>query len=95
MNNLYKIKIEEPIEIELCLHLCQFIDAIESTIHSLMPNKLTEYLFKLANIFNIFFNECKVIGTFEESSRLLICEITSTIMEQGFSLLGLKSIDQM
>lgn len=76
----------------LALHIAQFPEALVTTIDELAPNRLTEYLYFLTDIFNSFYKECKVIGVPEQDSRLLLCEATAVTMRQCFLLLGLKPL---
>lgn len=90
-----EIELEHPTEIELALHLRQFGEMISEVEIELLPHKICEYLYTLAEAFNAFFRDCRVEGTSEESSRLLLCELTSKVLEKGLYLLGLKTIDKM
>ena len=61
----------------------------------LLPNRLTDYLYLLAEKFNAFFRDCRVEGTPEEGSRLALCELTSRVLRQGLHILGLETVDRM
>lgn len=89
------IRLEHPSEIALSLHLCQFDEAINSVTKDLLPNRLTDYLYGLAEKFNAFFRDCRVEGSPEQNSRLLICETTARIMQKGLELLGVKTVEKM
>lgn len=54
--------------------------------------RLTDYLYELSEKFNAFYVECKVIGTPEEDSRLMLVEATAAVMKQCFSLLGITPV---
>eukprot|EP00761_Pharyngomonas_kirbyi_P013812 gb/GECH01013841.1/.p1 GENE.gb/GECH01013841.1/~~gb/GECH01013841.1/.p1 ORF type:complete len:585 (+),score=147.40 gb/GECH01013841.1/:1-1755(+) len=90
------IKEHTPIELDhvseqrLALHLLKFPEIISSAIDELLPNRICEYLYGLASIFNDFFRDCRVIGTEQQNSRLLLCEATALTMRQCFNLLGMK-----
>lgn len=89
------ITLQEPAEIELALHACKFEDAIIAATKELLPNRLTDYLFNLAEKFHAFFHQCRVTGTPEQNSRLLLCEAVAQILTRGFHLLGLTPLEQM
>ena len=89
------IKLEDPAEIELALHACKFEDAITAASTELLPNRLTDYLFNLAEKFHAFFHQCRVTNTSEQNSRLLLCEAVAQILDQGFHLLGLTPLEKM
>jgi len=60
-----------------------------------LPNRLTDYLFTLAEKFNAFFRDCRVEGTAEQNSRLLLAEASAKTLKQGLELLGIQTLDQM
>lgn len=86
------IKLDHRNEVALGLHIARFPEAVEATLTDLMPNRLTEYLYALSESFNSFYTECKVLGSEQESSRLLLCESTAVIMRACFHLLGLTPL---
>lgn len=90
-----KIQLIHPEEIALGLQTLQFSEAIEGTVRELLPNRLTDYLFKLAEKFHLFFHHCRVEGTPEQNSRLLLCKAVSDVMHQGLLLLGLQPLERM
>lgn len=90
-----KILLNHPSEIALSLHLAQFQETLEQVMNELMPNRLTDYLFTLAEKFNAFFRDCRVEGASEQSSRLLLCEVTALTLKQGLNLLGIQTLEKM
>lgn len=74
------------------MHLCRFPEAVQELLSDLAPNRLTEYLYDLSVVYNGFYTECKVVGSEQEESRLLLCEATAVIMRQCFSLLGITPL---
>lgn len=89
------IKLKHPSEIALGLHLRRFGETLEDFSRDLMPHRLTDYLYALAEKFNAFFRDCHVQGTPEEESRLMLSELTARILKKGLELLGLKVLNQM
>ena len=90
-----KIAVEHPSEISLGLHLRRFGEVLEAVAQELLPNRLTEYLYVLAEKFNAFFRDCRVEGSAQEGSRLLLCELTARILRQGLEILGLETVERM
>lgn len=90
-----KITIEHPTERDLSLHLCQFGETLDSMARDLLPNRLTDYLYSLAEKFHAFFRDCRVEGSSQEDSRLLLCEATGRVLQKGLTILGLKTLDRM
>ncbi|MEM7174774.1 MAG: arginine--tRNA ligase [Chlamydiota bacterium] len=89
------IVLVHPAELALGLHLRQFGEALGSMDRDLLPNRLSDYLYGLAEKFHLFFRDCRVEGTAQESSRLVLCELTARILEQGLAILGLKTMPRM
>lgn len=89
------IILEHPTEVALALHLRRFKEILDIMSRDLLPNRLCDYLFELAEKFHAFFRDCRVEGDPNEESRLLLCEATARILEKGLGLLGLKTLDRM
>ena len=89
------IDINHPSEKALALHLCQLPEILEAMADDLLPSRLCEYLFTLAEKFNAFYRDCRVEGAEEENSRLLLCEVSGRILQLGLNLLGLKTVERM
>lgn len=89
------VKLTQDAEIDLTLHLRRFGETLELMARDLLPNRLCEYLYELAEKFNAFFRDCQVIGSEEEKSRLVLIEATERILGKGLDLLGLKTLPRM
>jgi arginyl-tRNA synthetase len=89
------LSLEEPIEISLAVLICQFAEVLENCIQNLLPNRLTDYLYRLAEKFHLFFHQCRVEGSPKQNSRLILCEATAQVLHRGMTLLGLKLLDKM
>ncbi|KAJ6798552.1 arginine--tRNA ligase, cytoplasmic-like isoform X1 [Iris pallida] len=76
----------------LGIHLIQFAEIVEEACTNLLPNVLCEYLYNLSEIFTRFYTSCKVVGSDEEASRLLLCEATAVVMRKCFDLLGMTPV---
>ncbi|XP_031495881.1 arginine--tRNA ligase, cytoplasmic-like isoform X1 [Nymphaea colorata] len=73
----------------LGIHLIQFSEIVEDAVTNLLPNTLCEYLYNLSENFTKFYSTCRVVGSEEEISRLLLCEATAVVMRICFHLLGI------
>lgn len=91
----YQIALHHPSEISLGLHLRRFGEVIEIMARDLLSNRLTDYLYELAEKFNAFFRDCRVEGSPEEGPRLVLCELTARILKQGLEILGLETVERM
>ncbi len=90
-----RIQLEHPSEIALGLHLMQFSETLDQVSRELLPNRLTDYLYGLAEKFNAFFRDCRVEGSPQQNARLLLCEAVACTMRQGLEILGLKTVERM
>ncbi|MFT4551617.1 MAG: arginyl-tRNA synthetase [Chlamydiales bacterium] len=90
-----RIHLQHPSEISLGMHLRRFGETLELVSKELTPHRLTDYLYELAQKFNVFFRDCRVEGTPEQNSRLLLCETVACVMKQGLEILGLETVDRM
>ncbi len=90
-----KIAVRHPSEIALGLHLRRFGETLHFVTKDLLPNRLTDYLYELAEKFNAFFRDCRVEGSLEQGERLLLCELCARILSQGLHLLGLHTVPRM
>ncbi len=91
----HHIHLSHPSEISLGLHLAQFQEALDQLANELLPNRLTDYLYILAEKFNAFFRDCRVEGAPEQDARLLLCEVTARVLRQGMDILGLVAVNKM
>lgn len=87
--------LEHTSEINLGVHLCQFHENLNHLADDLLPNRLCEYLYELAEKFNAFFRDCRVIDSEHQHSRLALCELVSRVLKKGLDILGLKVVEQM
>ena len=95
LRDIEKVSLQHPSEIALSMHLLQFGEALDIAARELLPNRISEYLYTLAEKFNAFYRDCSVEGDPLQNSRLIICEAVARVMKQGLDLLGVKTIDQM
>ena len=49
------------VQVALGLQIVKFSETLEDMFTDLAPNRLTEYVYELANLFSSFYTECKVI----------------------------------
>jgi len=92
------IRLTRAEERSLAVQLIRFSEAIEAAVRECRPNILTQYLFETANAFSTFYEKCIVLKEPDSAvrdSRLLLCDLTARVVQQGLSLLGIKSCEQM
>ncbi|CAH8369997.1 unnamed protein product [Eruca vesicaria subsp. sativa] len=90
-----KLALDHVHERTLGLHLLQFAETVKEACTDLFPSVLCKYLYNLSENFNKFYLNCRVNGTAEETSRLLLCEATAIVMRKCFHLLGITPVYKM
>ena len=91
-------ELAHPAERALALQLLRFGETLEEVLVDYRPNQLTDYLFKLAQLFSVFFEHCPVLKAERDAlreSRLALSDLTSRTMKQGLSLLGIRVVERM
>jgi arginyl-tRNA synthetase len=77
--------------------LIYFPDVVALAAENCMPNYLADYLYKLANELNAFYETSPVISapkTLAES-RLALTTAGSIVLKQGLKLLGIETLEEM
>jgi len=90
-----QLHIVESAERELALKLLQFADVIENILEDLHLHRLTDYLWELTNLLTTFYTVCKVLGSEQQNSRLLLCEATRKVLHKSFFLLGFAPLERI
>ena len=83
-------RLEHASERALAKQLLLFNDCLRSVEEDLMPNRLTEYLYGLAEQFNQFFRDCRVEGDARVQDRLFLVDMTMRTLQSGLHLLGIS-----
>ncbi|MEL6105802.1 MAG: arginine--tRNA ligase [Planctomycetota bacterium] len=92
------IKLTQPEERALALSLLQFEDALFEVYSSYGPNHLADYVFRTAEAFSRFNNECHVLNAESDeirTTRLGLVVATLRIVRQSLALLGINVVERM
>lgn len=87
--------LQHPTEVLLAKVLCQLPETMNEVVETLLPNRLTEYLYALAETFNLFFRDCRVEGDLREEDRAMLVSLTGKVLATGLHLLGIKVPSKM
>ncbi len=81
----------------LMLQLLKFPLAVEKAAEALSPNVIADYLLKLADRFNTFYQKHRVLHSGEpiRSSRLNLVNATRIVIRNGLHLLGIEAPEKM
>jgi arginyl-tRNA synthetase len=87
--------LETPEEIDLGRTLLRLPEILQSVDNDLMPNRLTDYLYDLAQLYSRFYTNNRVLGDERETTRLALCDLTARTLKLGLNLLGIEVIEEM
>ena len=90
----HKVELEAK-EKALLLKISDFNNVIAKMHDSLAPNFMCNYLFELCQVYNSFYNDCKVIGSEKEDLRLYLVKIFGETLSRGLSLLGIQAVEEI
>lgn len=99
----YKLEIEES---DLLRFLSQYPYHVENASNSFAPNLLCNYLFELAQKFNLFYQKCNILNPVIASDakqsieevrdfRILLTQATGIVLQNGLHLLGIETVEKM
>ena len=92
------IKRDEPLNKEekrLLQLLTHFTGALRVAAREYSPNLLCSFLFELAQRYNAFYTQHKIIGSPQEQLRLCLTRATGIILKNGLTLLGIDTPERM
>ena len=97
-SNKFKLDIlkEEP-EMDLARHLLHFSETVEDSALRYEPNRIAEYLLKLSEKTNYFYEKLPILNSEKEirSARIALIAGVSEILKSGMKLLGIEVPEQM
>jgi arginyl-tRNA synthetase len=82
----------------LALALLEYGEIVAAVGRHLEPHRLCGYLFRLAQAFSVFYENCPVLKADDaavRSSRLALCAATLRVLVTGLDLLGIESPERM
>lgn len=85
-------------EKNLMLELAKFNAVIESAFVDTAPHKICSYIYDLANAFNSFYHETKIMSEEDEmvqKSYIRVLELTKSVLETSIDLLGFSAPERM
>lgn len=77
--------------------LGHFEEAMVDATQAFVPNTLANYLFELAQKYNTFYNNLRIIDAkeAERARRLFLTDTTAKILKKGLNLLGISAPEKM
>jgi arginyl-tRNA synthetase len=91
-------ELNTPYERTLALLLVRLSEALNGAAADYRPNLITSYLWDLAKAYSGFWVNCPVLKAETpelRQGRLLLCDLTSRVIQRGLDLLGIRTIERM
>jgi arginyl-tRNA synthetase len=85
----------QPDERSLARKISEFTEIVDKAVNDLMPHHIATYLYELAQAFNRFYENNRVIGDERQEARLALVSIYAKTLKDGLSLLGITAPDRM
>lgn len=99
--NLSQVELDAPLnesEKALMMELSQFNAMMENACEELAPHKVCAYIYDLANAFNHFYHETRILGEEDEQRKdhlIALLVFTRDILETCIDVLGFSAPDKM
>ena len=80
------------------LQLTGFESAVDQAAAELAPHKICAFIYELANAFNRFYHETRILGETDENKKqswVALITLTLRVLEQAIDLLGFDAPDRM
>lgn len=85
-------------EVDLCLALAKFPDAMEAAYEEKAPHKLCQFVYELSESLNAFYHENKILGNEDASKKAFYIQLlvlVKNVLEQCIELLGFSAPERM
>lgn len=82
----------------LMLEAARYSEVIQTAFEELAPHKICAYIYDLANVFNRFYHETKILAQEDEnrkSSCIALLVLTKRVLEACIDLLGFEAPERM
>ncbi|MCB9677833.1 MAG: arginine--tRNA ligase [Alphaproteobacteria bacterium] len=89
------IVVSHALERELVLALNRLREVVWESAETYRPNLVADQLYTIASVLARFWNDCRVLGSDEEGSRLALVRATADSMRFGLGLLGIDAPERM
>ena len=82
-------------EMNLLRTFYRFPEIVEETAKQFSPNIICNFLFDLAQKFNLFYDKQRIIGSGNEDFRLVLTASVGQVLKNGLTLLGIEPLNRM
>lgn len=91
----YRIPELTSYEISFLKKLAVFEDTIDKAYSQLSPSFIANYAFELAQVFNEFYHQCKVLKSQQRDFRVTLVKAFARTVKICLNLLGINEIEEM
>ena len=80
------------------MELVKFNSVIEQSFEEIAPHKICSFIYDLANAFNRFYHETRILAEEEEERKqswIQILDLTREVLETSIDLLGFSAPERM
>jgi arginyl-tRNA synthetase len=88
----YELNPEEEV---LLRTFYRFPEVIVTATNDFAPNLLCQYLFDLAQKFNLFYQKHRIIDSKQKEFRLFLTAVTAQVLKMGLEILGIEVLERM
>ncbi len=85
-------------EKKLMLSLTGFGEVLAGAFEDLMPHRICQFIYELANAFNSFYHETKILAeedAVQQASWIALLRLVKNVMEKGIDILGFEAPEHM
>lgn len=85
-------------QLQLMLDIAKANEVIENAAKELAPHKICSYIYDLANAFNRFYHETKILAEKDETKKkgyIALIKMAEDVLETGIGLLGFEAPEKM
>lgn len=85
-------------EKSLMLELSRYNEVMETSFMETAPHKICQYIFELANAFNSFYHEVKILTEEDKARRagyIRLISLVKSVLENSIQVLGFKAPERM
>ena len=89
---------ESPVEKALFLELARYAETVEGAWKELAPHRICQYLYTVANSFNSFYHEVRILAEENEEKKrayLALIQSTEAVLESCLTMLGMEVPERM
>ncbi len=85
----------DPAERSLARKITEYPDAVQKAVAELMPHHICTYLYELAQTFNRFYEQSRVVGDERQALRLQLVGYYADVLKGGLGLLNIAAPEHL